>query len=77
MIPTIGLGIYWGFFCVCQSFQKEQNFCWKVFSFRMDVFNFQYPLPEIFDFLISKVLKLHDQKGCWGLLRYFGLFEFC
>ena len=45
--------------------------------FRMDVFNFQYPLPEIFDFLISKVLKLHDQKGCWGLLRCFGLFEFC
>ena len=23
--------------------------------FRMDVFNFQYPLPEIFDFFISKV----------------------
>ena len=23
--------------------------------FGMDVFNFQYPLPEIFDFFISKV----------------------
>ena len=63
------------FFLYCQSFQEDQNFCSKVFCCRMDVFNFQYPLPEIIDFLISKVtIKASWSERLLGVIEMLWIF---
>ena len=40
------------FFSFCQSSQKFWNIFWKCFCFKIEVFNFQYPVPETLVFLI-------------------------
>ena len=40
------------FFSFCQSSQKFWNIFWKGFCFKIEVFNFQYPVPEALALLI-------------------------